>query len=228
MTYDDLIDELQPSFQHSISREIVERQLVGHTWNIFSPIDEFVHETWELVQSALPGLIGQWQDRIKSCVTQALPPAWEQIMSSSNKSCHEIVEWVRSQTMKIKNLPQDKWEDWVKEEYKQSMNGVKTESSVGSKSPAMSQQPALKCHWCNGNHRGFQCGWKQQQEANQRPNYLPPRFPAPTNSNWRSSNQNNASGNFQANSGTSNRGSYNSGIGQGGYDNSRNNGQFNN
>ncbi len=62
MTYDELINELQPSFQHSISREIAERQLVGHTWNIFSPIDEFVHETRELVQSALPRLIGQWQD----------------------------------------------------------------------------------------------------------------------------------------------------------------------
>ncbi len=174
-----------------------------------------MYETRELLQSTLPGLIGQWQDRIKSCVTQALPPAWEQIMSSSNKNCHEIVEWVRSQTMKIKNLPQEKWEDWVKEEYKQSINGVKTKSGVGSKSSVTNQQLTLKCYWCNGNHRGFQCGWKQQQEANQRPN-PPPKFPAPTNSNWRPPYQNNANGNVQANVGPQTRGSYNSGIGQGG------------
>ncbi|MCP4487538.1 MAG: hypothetical protein GY820_09515, partial [Gammaproteobacteria bacterium] len=147
MTYGDLINELQPSFQHSISAEIAERQLVGRKWNIFAPIDEFVHETRELVQSALPGLIGQWQNRIKSCVTQALPPFWDQIMSSSNKNCNEIVEWVRAQTMKIKNTPQDEWEDWAKEAHRQFQGGEKAESGSTQTNAHTSQQQNTKCYW---------------------------------------------------------------------------------
>ncbi len=85
-TYDELVGELRPSFQQEMSKEIAKCKLVGHKWNIFMPIDTFLHETRELVQSALPGLTRQWSDRIRSCLMQSLPPAWDQILSSSNKS----------------------------------------------------------------------------------------------------------------------------------------------
>ncbi|MCP4489715.1 MAG: hypothetical protein GY820_20730, partial [Gammaproteobacteria bacterium] len=219
MTYGDLINELQPSFQHSISAEIAERQLVGRKWNVFTPIDEFVHETRELVQSALPGLIGQWQNRIKSCVTQALPHAWDEIMSSSNKNCNEIVEWVRAQTMKIKNSPQEEWADWVKEAHRQFQSGAKAGSGSTQRSNNTNQQQSAKCYWCSGNHSSHLCGWKQQKEANnssnQRQNNAPQNFSnAQSNSNWRPPNM----GNYQQNGGQSNRGNYN----RGGYNNQPN------
>ncbi|MCP4492985.1 MAG: hypothetical protein GY820_37650, partial [Gammaproteobacteria bacterium] len=102
------------SFQQKMSVEIAERKLVGREWNIFTPIDAFLHETRELVQCALPGLTRQWPDRIRSCLMQSLPPAWDQILSSSNKNYTEIVEWLRAQSAKIQNTPQEKWDEWVK------------------------------------------------------------------------------------------------------------------
>ncbi|MCP4473310.1 MAG: hypothetical protein GY821_01805, partial [Gammaproteobacteria bacterium] len=59
-TYDEIIGELRPSFQQKMSVEIAERKLVGRKWNLFTPIDAFLHETRELVQCALPGLTRQW------------------------------------------------------------------------------------------------------------------------------------------------------------------------
>ncbi|MCP4493031.1 MAG: hypothetical protein GY820_37895, partial [Gammaproteobacteria bacterium] len=55
-TYNEIIGELRPSFQQKMSVEIAERKLVGREWNIFTPIDAFLHETRELVQCALLGL----------------------------------------------------------------------------------------------------------------------------------------------------------------------------
>ncbi|MCP4493448.1 MAG: hypothetical protein GY820_40010, partial [Gammaproteobacteria bacterium] len=85
-TYEELIGELRPSFQQEMSKEIAERRLVGRKWNMFTPIDTFLHETRELVQCALPGLTLQWPDRIRSCLMQALPSSWDQSLSCSDKS----------------------------------------------------------------------------------------------------------------------------------------------
>ncbi|MCP4458657.1 MAG: hypothetical protein GY816_11630, partial [Cytophagales bacterium] len=113
--YEELIGELRPSFQQEMSKEIAERRLVGRKWNMFTPIDTFLHETRELVQCALPGLTLQWLDRIRSCLMQALLSSWDQSLSCSDKSYQQIVEWVRAQTAKIQNTPQEEWEDWVKQ-----------------------------------------------------------------------------------------------------------------
>ncbi|MCP4493840.1 MAG: hypothetical protein GY820_42045 [Gammaproteobacteria bacterium] len=81
-TYEELIGELRPSFQQEMSQEIAERKLVGRKWNIFTSVDLFVHETRELVQCALPGLTRQWPNRIRSCLMQALPASWDQLLST--------------------------------------------------------------------------------------------------------------------------------------------------
>ncbi|MCP4473973.1 MAG: hypothetical protein GY821_05285, partial [Gammaproteobacteria bacterium] len=133
-TYDEIIGELRPSFQQKMSIEIAERKLVGRKWNLFTPIDAFLHETRELVQCALPGLTRQWADRIRSCLMQALPPAWDQILSSTNKNYTEIVEWLRAQTAKIQNMPQEKWDEWVKVAYRQNQkaSGMSTQVQKGT------------------------------------------------------------------------------------------------
>ncbi|MCP4485732.1 MAG: hypothetical protein GY820_00105, partial [Gammaproteobacteria bacterium] len=97
-TYEELIGELRPSFQQEMSKEIAERRLVGREWNIFTSVDAFLHETRELVQCALPGLTRQWSDHIRSCLMQALPATWDQILSSSNKDYPQVVEWLRAQS----------------------------------------------------------------------------------------------------------------------------------
>ncbi|MCP4460452.1 MAG: hypothetical protein GY816_20890, partial [Cytophagales bacterium] len=119
-TYDEIIGELRPSFQQKMSMEIAEWKLVGHKWNIFMPIDAFLHETHELIQCALPGLTRQWPDRIRSCLMQALPSAWDQMLSTTNKGYTEMVEWLRAQSAKIQNTPQDEWDEWLKVAHKQN------------------------------------------------------------------------------------------------------------
>ncbi|MCP4495078.1 MAG: hypothetical protein GY820_48425, partial [Gammaproteobacteria bacterium] len=84
-----------------MSQEIAEHKLVGRKWNIFTSVDLFVHETRELVQCALPGLTRQWPNHIRSCLMQALPSSWDQLLSTTNKSNTKIIEWIRVQSAKI-------------------------------------------------------------------------------------------------------------------------------
>ncbi|MCP4474332.1 MAG: hypothetical protein GY821_07155, partial [Gammaproteobacteria bacterium] len=138
-TYEELINELRPSFQQQMSIEVAERRLVGRKWNMFTPIDAFLHETRELVHCALPGLTQQWPDRIRSCLMQALPPIWDQILSCSNKSYQQMVEWIRAQSVKIQNDPQEEWEDWVKSAYEQNQKAEASSNFCGI--PQQQQQP---------------------------------------------------------------------------------------
>ncbi|MCP4473776.1 MAG: hypothetical protein GY821_04265, partial [Gammaproteobacteria bacterium] len=135
-TYDEIIQELRPSFQQEISPEIAERRLVGRKWDIFTSIDTFLHETRELVQRALPGLIQQWPDRIRSCLIQALPPIWDQILSCSDKSYQQMVEWIRAQSAKIQNSPQEEWENWVKIAHRQHQKGASSSQNQSLGNPS--------------------------------------------------------------------------------------------
>ncbi|MCP4474517.1 MAG: hypothetical protein GY821_08140, partial [Gammaproteobacteria bacterium] len=166
-TYDEIIGELRPSFQQKMSVEVAERKLVGREWNIFTSIDAFLHETRELVQSALPGLTRQWADRIRSCLMQSLPPAWDQILSSSNKDYTEIVEWLRAQSAKIQNTPQEKWEEWVKAAHRQNQKGGSSNQNPPKSAPNLNLQPQ-KCYNCGQiGHKSTNCGFQQQQQQQQ-------------------------------------------------------------
>ncbi|MCP4492325.1 MAG: hypothetical protein GY820_34210, partial [Gammaproteobacteria bacterium] len=129
---------------------------------MFTPIDAFLHETRELVQCALPGLTQQWPDRIRSCLMQALPPIWDQILSCSDKSYQQMVEWIRAQSVKIQNDPQEEWEDWVKIAYEQN------------------QQAEASSNFC---------GILQQQQQPQQYNRLQEPPPYTQSQNWHPPNQ---------------------------------------
>ncbi|MCP4491595.1 MAG: hypothetical protein GY820_30450, partial [Gammaproteobacteria bacterium] len=163
-TYEELIGELRPSFQQEISKEVAERKLVGREWNIFTSVDEFLHKTRELVQCVLLGLTRQWPDRIRSCLMQALPAAWDQILSSSNKDYPQVVEWLRAQLAKIQNTPQDKWDDWVKAAYREHQKGGSGSMPMQKSTPNLSVVPPKCFHCGSASHKAFNCGYQQQQQ----------------------------------------------------------------
>ncbi|MCP4475567.1 MAG: hypothetical protein GY821_13585, partial [Gammaproteobacteria bacterium] len=160
---------------------------------MFTPIDTFLHETRELVQCALPGLTLQWPDRIRSCLMQALPSSWDQSLSCSDKSYQQIVEWVRAQTAKIQNTPQEEWEDWVKQAHRQNQKGGGVPNSNPNFKSAPNANQTIKCYQCGKfGHRSNSCGFQQQQEqqSQQQQNYRPQGQPQyAQNQNWRPQNQ---------------------------------------
>ncbi|MCP4474685.1 MAG: hypothetical protein GY821_09015, partial [Gammaproteobacteria bacterium] len=199
-----------------MSVEIAERKLVGREWNIFTSIDAFLHETRELVQSALPGLTRQWPDRIRSCLMQSLPPAWDQILSSSNKDYTEIVEWLRAQSATIQNTPQEKWEEWVRAAHRQNRKGGGSSQNLPKSMPNLNLPPQ-KCYNCGQTgHKSTNCGFRQQQQQQYR---MQGTAPPAQNQNWGPSNQN--YGNSQPNqSNMRNSGQNgNTGYGRGGNNN---------
>ncbi|MCP4475544.1 MAG: hypothetical protein GY821_13465, partial [Gammaproteobacteria bacterium] len=232
-TYDEIIGELRPSFQQKMSVEIAERKLVGRKWNIFTSIDAFLHETRELVQSALPGLTRQWPDRIRSCLMQSLPPAWDQILSSSNKNYTEIVEWLRAQSAKIQNTPQEEWEEWVKAAHRQNQRGGGSSQNPPKSAPNLNLPPQ-KCYNCGqAGHKSTNCGFQQQQQQQQQQYRTQGTAPPAQNQNWGPSNQN--YGNSQPNQSNmrSSGQSGNAGNGRGGnnnqgYNNNARNSGYNN
>ncbi|MCP4492400.1 MAG: hypothetical protein GY820_34590, partial [Gammaproteobacteria bacterium] len=156
----------------------------------FTSIDAFLHETRELVQSALPGLTRQWSERIRSCLMQSLPPAWDQILSSSNKNYTEIVEWLRAQSAKIQHTPQDEWDEWVKVAHRQNQRGGGSTQNPPKSAPNLNLVPQ-KCYNCGQTgHKSINCGFRQQQQQQQQQgrNQGPP--PYAQNQNWGPSNQN--------------------------------------
>ncbi|MCP4494300.1 MAG: hypothetical protein GY820_44420, partial [Gammaproteobacteria bacterium] len=169
-TYEEIIGELRPSFQQKMSKEIAEHKLVGREWNIFTSIDAFLHETRKLVQCALPGFTRQWPDRIRSCLMQALPLIWDQILSSTNKNNMEIVEWLRAQTAKIQNTPQEEWDEWVKAAYRQNQKASGMSTQIQKGTPYSNGQMP-KCTFCGGNHKSFVCGTRQQRDQQQQQGY---------------------------------------------------------
>ncbi|MCP4474389.1 MAG: hypothetical protein GY821_07445, partial [Gammaproteobacteria bacterium] len=161
-TYEELVEELRPSFQQEMTKEIAERKLVGRKWNMFTSIDTFLHETRELVQCALPGLIQQWPDRIRSCLMQALPSSWDQSLSCSDKSYQQIVQWIRAQTAKIQNTPQEEWEDWIKQAYRQNQKGGGVPNLSVNFKGTPNVNPPPKCYTCGEfGLRSTVCGRQQ-------------------------------------------------------------------
>ncbi|MCP4475543.1 MAG: hypothetical protein GY821_13460, partial [Gammaproteobacteria bacterium] len=184
-----------------------------------------MHKTRELVQCALPGLTRQWPDRIRSCLMQALPAAWDQILSSSNKDYTQVVEWLRAQSAKIQNTPQEKWEEWVKVAYREHLKGGNVSTQMQKNTPNLSVVPP-KCFHCGStSHKALNCGYRQQQQQQQQQQQF--RNPAPQNvqnQNWGPYNQN--YGNSQPTQSNYARGSGqngNAGYGRGGYNNMGNN-----
>ncbi|MCP4475587.1 MAG: hypothetical protein GY821_13685, partial [Gammaproteobacteria bacterium] len=218
-TYAEIIGELRPSFQQKMSIEIAERKLVGRKWNLFTPIDAFLHETRELVQCALPGLTRQWADRIRSCLMQSLPPAWDQILSSSNKNYTEIVKWLRAQSAKIQNTPQDEWDEWVKAAHRQNQKGGSSSQNPPKSAPNLNLLPQ-KCYNCGQTgHKSINCGFRQQQQQQQQQQQARNQGPPPyaQNQNWGPSNQN--QNNSQQGSVRGSGQNSNAGYGRGGYNN---------
>ncbi|MCP4493933.1 MAG: hypothetical protein GY820_42530, partial [Gammaproteobacteria bacterium] len=192
-----------------------------------------MHETRELVQCALLGLVRQWPNRIRSCLMQALPAAWDQLLSTTNKNNTEIIEWIRVQSAKSENTPQNEWEEWVKVAYREQHKGGSVSKPVQKNAPNLSVAPP-KCFHCGStSHKPFSCGFRQQQQQQQQ--FRNPGPPQPVqNQNWGPSNQN--YGNSQSNQSNYAWGSGqsgNAGYGHGGYNNmgynnTRNTGYSNN
>ncbi|MCP4494318.1 MAG: hypothetical protein GY820_44510, partial [Gammaproteobacteria bacterium] len=162
-----------------MSQEIAERKLIGRKWNIFTPVDLFVHETRELVQCALPGLTRQWPNRIRSCLMQALPAPWDQLLSTTNKSNTKIIEWIRVQSAKIQNMPQNECEEWVKVAYREQNKGGSAPMYMPKSTPNFSGTTP-KCFHCGStSHKALNCGYQQQQQQQQQRQQQQFRNPTP-------------------------------------------------
>ncbi|MCP4475741.1 MAG: hypothetical protein GY821_14480, partial [Gammaproteobacteria bacterium] len=117
--------------------------------------------------------------------------SWDQSLSCSDKTYQQIIEWVRAQAAKIQDTPQDEWEDWIKQAYRQNQRaGGVPNSNSNFKGTSNVNQP-LKCYTCGKfGHRSNFCGQNQQQQNQQQQyNRNQGQPPFAQNQNWRPQNQ---------------------------------------
>ncbi|MCP4492477.1 MAG: hypothetical protein GY820_34995, partial [Gammaproteobacteria bacterium] len=121
---------------------------------------------------------------------QSLPPAWDQILSRSNKDYTEIVECLRAQSAKIQNTPQEKWDEWAKAVQRKNQKGGGPRQNPPKSAPNL-KLPLQKCYNCGQTgHKSTNCGVRQQQQQQQQQYRTQGTAPPAQNQNWGPSNQN--------------------------------------
>ncbi|MCP4492670.1 MAG: hypothetical protein GY820_35980, partial [Gammaproteobacteria bacterium] len=119
-----------------------------------------------------------------------MPSSWDQSLSCSDKTYQQIIEWVRAQAAKIQDTPQDEWEDWIKQAYRQNQRGGGVPNSNSNFKGTSNVNQPPKCFTCGKfGHCSNVCGQQQQQQNQQQQynrNQGQPQFAQ--NQNWRPSN----------------------------------------